>query len=144
MATVILAAGLAGLASLLIKSIGGTGQAENHTAASLLADSLATTIRLSRGHEAMFLSDVTSAPDCSHITCAPDQFAAYSLAQWQDSVASSLPDGKGVTCMDGSPEDGTAASPECDGVGTLAIKVFWRAPLLQGPTAQRHAITVFP
>lgn len=57
--------------------------------------------------------------------CTTTQMAARDFSEWRTTVLT-LPGGSGVICLDSSPDDGTAASPACDGSGTqLAIKVFW-------------------
>ena len=67
------------------------------------------------------------AVDCGMVAaCSPDRMARLDHAQWSVVLARELPAGRGVVCLDGSPDDGTAAAPACDGAGTmLAVKVFW-------------------
>lgn len=68
--------------------------------------------------------------------CSAAEMAGYDLADWNTALASDLPDGKGVVCRDGTPDDGTAASPACDGNGaSYAIKVWWteKVPGYKGP-----------
>lgn len=58
--------------------------------------------------------------------CSPTAMAALDYAQWQADVAGSMPGGTGVICLTSTPDTGTAANPDCDGLGTtFAIKVFW-------------------
>jgi type IV pilus assembly protein PilV len=50
----------------------------------------------------------------------------YDFSQWNAELTAQLPSGIGRVCIDGTPNDGTSASPACDGVGTVyAIKVWW-------------------
>jgi type IV pilus assembly protein PilV len=52
--------------------------------------------------------------------------AARDFSQWRATVLDALPGGSGVICLDSTADDGTAASPACDGSGAqVAIKVFW-------------------
>lgn len=59
--------------------------------------------------------------------CSAAQMALADLGQWGGVLARDLPSGRGVVCLDATPDDGTADAPGCDGIGTLlAVKVFWR------------------
>jgi type IV pilus assembly protein PilV len=68
-----------------------------------------------------------TAPSCGSTTaCTPAQAAALDYSAWSAAVANALPGGSGVVCLDGTPDDGAAGSPACDGTaGKFAIKVFW-------------------
>ncbi|MEX8494421.1 type IV pilus modification protein PilV [Sphaerotilus sp.] len=58
--------------------------------------------------------------------CTAAQMAARDFSQWRTNVSNTLPGGSGVICLDSTPDDGTTASPACDGTGSqIAIKVFW-------------------
>jgi type IV pilus assembly protein PilV len=73
--------------------------------------------------------------------CTTAQMAARDFAQWRTTVLNALPGGAGVICLDSSPDDGTAASPACDGSGSqIAIKVFWS----ERGTASRFVNVVRP
>jgi type IV pilus assembly protein PilV len=73
----------------------------------------------------------TPQPTCRSSGCLPAEMAQDDLAAWQQRLASSMPRGTGVVCIDsgtgGAPTfDGTTLEPQCDGLGTMfAIKVFW-------------------
>jgi type IV pilus assembly protein PilV len=67
--------------------------------------------------------------------CAPIELVANDLAEWQASLdsikspASGLPEGQGIICKDGSPDDGVSANaPECDMSATapFVVKIWWR------------------
>src|SRR5664279_5546377 len=50
----------------------------------------------------------------------------YDMADWQTEIAAQLPAGVGVVCIDSTPDDGTSAAPQCDGIGTvIAVKLWW-------------------
>ena len=68
-----------------------------------------------------------AAPGCGTATaCTPAQAATLDYALWSAELATALPGGTGVVCLDGTPDDGAAGAPACDGqAGTYAIKVFW-------------------
>jgi len=126
--------GLAALAALMLSALSGTAQSGYRMEAAMLAASLATQIGLSPAAEAVFLSSPPAVvPDCSTGTaCSADDFAASNLKRWQLETSASLPGGSGVVCRDGTPQDGTADAPACDGSGRIVIKVFWRAPARPG------------
>jgi type IV pilus assembly protein PilV len=63
---------------------------------------------------------------CLATGCSPTALAAADAAEWAADIASQLPEGSGVVCIDSTPEDGTAAAPACDGIGrVMAVKVWW-------------------
>ncbi len=48
------------------------------------------------------------------------------IARWRAEIGVSLPAGAAVVCIDGTPRDGTADAPACDGAGSdWAIKIWW-------------------
>lgn len=74
-------------------------------------------------------------PGCINTGCTPAQLAVSDYVEWNTEVASSLPQGAGVVCVDSTPDDGTATSPDCDGIGNvLVVKVFWTEKASQGQT----------
>lgn len=68
-----------------------------------------------------------TAPTCTITSvCTAAQIATLDFVRWRANVAAALPSGSGVICLDSSPDDGTAASPSCDGSGSqFVVKVFW-------------------
>ena len=81
------------------------------------------------------------APGCISVSCTPSEVAQSDFADWTAAVASLLPSGSGVVCMDSTPDDGTPDAPACDGAGTvLAIKVWWS----EKGTQHRFATTLRP
>ena len=83
-----------------------------------------------------------TAPNCGSTTaCTPAQGATMDYALWSTELATALPGGTGVVCIDSTPDDGTATAPACDGTGTgYAIKVFWT----ERGTASRLAVGLRP
>jgi type IV pilus assembly protein PilV len=72
-------------------------------------------------------------PGCISVNCTPAQLAVSDYLEWSAEVASSLPQGAGVVCIDSTPDDGTPAAPACDGNGSvLVVKVFWSEKAAQG------------
>ena len=48
------------------------------------------------------------------------------IARWRAEITASLPEGAAAVCIDGTPRDGSAGSPSCDGAGLdWAIKIWW-------------------
>jgi hypothetical protein len=68
---------------------------------------------------------------CRSSGCLPAAMAVDDLATWQQRLATTLPRGTGVVCIDSgtlgpATFNGTTITPQCDGLGTMfAIKVFW-------------------
>lgn len=83
-----------------------------------------------------------AAPACgTSSSCTPTQTAQLDYTAWSSAVANALPGGTGVICLDGTPDDGVAGAPACDGTaGIFAIKVFWN----ERGTASRVAVEVRP
>jgi type IV pilus assembly protein PilV len=66
-------------------------------------------------------------PGCVELNCSAAQMATTDYAEWSAEVAALLPSGNGVICIDSTPEDGSPADAQCDGVGnTLVVKVWWK------------------
>ena len=63
---------------------------------------------------------------CMSTGCTPAELAVADMTEWSDDINGQLPGGSGVVCIDSTPNDGTAGTPACDGIGNvLAIKVWW-------------------
>jgi type IV pilus assembly protein PilV len=92
----------------------------------------------------------TSAASMEHClqgdVCAPDDMSAAALHRWQRDVASMLPNGAGVLCLDATPNDGDASEPGCDGAGERVAKVFWTEPATGGRAGEepRSMVAVLP
>lgn len=124
---VVMSSGLAGLAALLMTALSGTASAADRAAAAMLADAMVAQLRISPTVSDVFLQPApASPPDCSAAgACSAEQFAGAALGAWQQTVMAQLPAGRGLVCLDGTPEDGSAAAPACDGQPSLAVKLFW-------------------
>jgi type IV pilus assembly protein PilV len=76
-----------------------------------------------------FTSQTPPSPGCTiTVNCTPTQMATNDFNEWLTEVQSPsvLPNGGAVICVDSTPDDGTPASPDCDGAGgVLAIKIWW-------------------
>ena len=63
---------------------------------------------------------------CQASSCTPAEMAEADMAEWRTDVATQLPGGAGVVCIDSTPDDGTPAAPACNGTGRVsAVKVWW-------------------
>lgn len=72
------------------------------------------------------LVGTASNPGCVATNCTVAQMALADYYEWNTEAAALIPSGKGVICLDSTPDDGTIASADCDGAGTvLVVKVFW-------------------
>ncbi len=75
------------------------------------------------------------ASDCSSAgsSCTTQQIAQNDLCEWKTDLSVQLPFGVGTVCVDSTPDDGTPASPLCDGISPTSggvasiytIKVWW-------------------
>jgi type IV pilus assembly protein PilV len=124
----IMSSGLAGLAALLFTSVSGTSQSVQKTTASMLADSMVSMQEISPSTRQVFLqSPPLTITNCDeHNYCSAVQFSQANLSTWQQEVENRLPLGRGVVCLDGSPFDGNADNPECDGGTLMVVKIFWQ------------------
>lgn len=130
-AILVLSMGALGYAALQIKGLSASSSSMWRSKAGNLANEMADRVRANRagavagGYGA--LTSVETVSDCGTTSdCSPVRMAKLDNAQWNATLANELPGGRGVVCLDASPDDGTAAAPGCDGGGSmLAIKVFW-------------------
>jgi type IV pilus assembly protein PilV len=117
-AAAIFSLGLGGLSALLLTAITGTIDARNRSIASLHAESLAEMIAMTPGNLDHYVNPVSGSLESSGL-------AAQYLYAWQQSLSADLPKGDGLVCRDGTPDDGHAAEPACDGDDELVVKIFW-------------------
>ena len=143
-AAAIFSTGLGAFSLLLLLAIQGTVESGLQTVAALHARSLAESVRLTPGAVPAF-ENPSAESDCPvGSVCMPAQMAAASFLHWRRQLARQLPGGSGLICRDGTPEDGTAANPACDGGGYLVVKVFWREPGDNGVSQERRSVSRLP
>lgn len=59
------------------------------------------------------------------------QIQGRTATAWHPAYSAALPNGQGIVCIDSTPDDGTAANPQCDGILTnpnnviFTIKMWW-------------------
>ena len=131
-AVLILAIGLTGLAGLQISGIRNNQTAYYRSVATQLAYDMADRMRSNQAGVAVNLyqngTPGTSNSTCETGTCTPAELAAYDLKRWNDELSAKLPSGKGIVCLDSTPDIGDSSNPSatCDGVGNIyAVKVWW-------------------
>jgi type IV pilus assembly protein PilV len=127
-AVLVLAIGLLGMASLQVAGLRNNQSAYYRSQATQLAYDMADRMRanpvgLNNGN---YNNQAPTNENCVTSTCSAAQMAGYDLAEWTAELTAQLPSGAGVVCIDGTPNDGTAAAPACDNAGAVyAIKVWW-------------------
>lgn len=130
---VILAIAALGYAALQLRGLSTNSSAMWRSKATVLAYEAADRVRANGpGATAGLYSNLVTPANAAECklgnVCTTAQMAARDFAEWRTTLAGpqGLPGGSGVICLDSVPDDGTAASPACDGSGTqIAIKVFW-------------------
>lgn len=101
----ILSFGLAGLSATQLRTLEYLRSVANQSSAVSGAADIAEQLRISIGEG--------RSPDAA-------------IARWRAEISASLPQGAAVVCIDGTPRDGSADSPSCDGAGLdWAIKIWW-------------------
>lgn len=117
-------------AALQLRGLSANSSALWRSKASLLASDMADRLRANQtgvtggAYNSLVTPGLASCGNNS--ACTPAQMAVLDHAQWSTTLGRELPSGTGVVCLDATPDDGTAASPACDGAGSMfAVKVFW-------------------
>jgi len=146
-AVLVLAIGLLGLAALQTTVLRSNHSANLRTQATLLAYDMTDRLRANMaGFELGYYNKATAQDhDCVWDgsvadSCSANQMAQNDVSEWNAAVARGLPQGLGVVCLDGSPNDGGDAVAdggdndgavedteyECsDSGGSYAIKLWW-------------------
>ena len=122
--------GFIGFASLQISGLVAANDSLFRSKAVYLSYQLADRVRANLpGAQAGSYDDFeapVSSPGCIASNCTPAQMAQNDFYEWSTEVASLLPSGAGVICLDSTPDDGTPAAAACDGAGdVLSIKLWW-------------------
>lgn len=128
---VILTVGLLGMAGLHSIAIAMGGSSLLRSKATEMGYEMGDRIRANPSGVTAYLANMTSTspsdPGCITSGCTPTQLAQYDYWEWNRELANVLPAGSGVVCIDSTPDDGTPAAPQCDGIGSvLVVKVFWQ------------------
>lgn len=143
-AAAIFSTGLGAFSLLLLLSVQGTAESSLRTLAVQQARALSDSIMLVPGALSGFQEPAPGSTCPTGNECAPSDMASSSFLAWHRKLARELPGGSGLVCRDGTPEDGTAANPACDGGGSLVVKVFWTEPGDDGSPRGRRTVSRLP
>ena len=129
-AVVIASVGFVGAARMQTLGLAMNNSTQVRQKATLLGYQMADRIRANQAGVTARAYDlpVAGATSClAAVTgCTPAQLAGADVAEWQSEIATQLPGGSGIVCLDSTPDDGSAATPLCDGVGNvIAVKLWW-------------------
>ena len=129
-AVVITAVGFIGAARMQTFGLAMGNSAQVRQKAILIGYQMADRIRANQAGVTVHAYDNPVAGGTACLTdpagCTPVQLAGADMAEWQAEIAAQLPAGTGIVCIDSTPDDGTAAAPLCDGVGSvIAVKLWW-------------------
>lgn len=129
-AMTILAVGILGINAMQTSTLKSNQNSYMRTQAVYLAQDIVERARSNaQGIEAGNYNDpapVVTAACQAAAGCTAAQMAANDVAQWETTVAATLPSGAGVVCLDASPDDGTPAAPACSNTGALyTVKIWW-------------------
>jgi type II secretory pathway pseudopilin PulG len=121
-ATALLSMGLAGFSLLMGLALNGTSEAGYQSLAATQASAM-TELYLISGHA----------------TPPATEYEA-----WTDGISRWLPSGRGLMCLDSTPEDGSIDNPACDEMGRPVIKLFWQVPPIDGDDGARRLVARLP
>ncbi|MEE9346267.1 MAG: type IV pilus modification protein PilV [Methylococcales bacterium] len=132
---VIVSIGMLGLSKLQLTSLRYNQNAYQRSIATQLAYDMTNRMR---ANASVVNSGAYHSPTAAQKTaclstagCSPTEMAAHDVYEWLStasptSVVNQLPDSSATVCLDSTPEDGVAATPACDGLGSQhAIKIWW-------------------
>lgn len=134
-AVAVLAVGLLGMAGLQVASLHFNHSAYLRAQATLMAYDMAERIKANPVGLANGNYNKQNAPDadiagCLTVDgCNPAQMAQHDLFEWKAALTRQLPGGKGVVCIDKTPNDASYDDPaaSCDGDGSIyVIKIGWQ------------------
>lgn len=144
-AIVVLSIGLLGLAGLQVAGMKNNHNAYQRSQATVLAYDIADRMRAnipgvtSGSYDNQGTSASTTANCLTTTGCSTAEMAEHDLAEWNTTLAASLPNGEGVVCLDedADTDAGTAPSlpggdPDCGtdigatGISTYAVKIWWQ------------------
>ena len=146
---VVISIGLLGLGRLQGFGLAMNSSSHMRLKATYKAYELADRMRANQGALTSYLNSSGSrVTACTQAAgCTPVQMAQNDLYEWTADLARQLPGGVGLACVDGTPDDGSFASAQCDGIGPAAggvyvVKVWWIDD--KSGTPKRFTTTVRP
>lgn len=149
-AIVIFSIGLLGLAKIQISSLRLTHDSLLRTTATLMAADMADRMRsnptaMNAGIKSPYNASAgISNPTCLSSGCTSNQMAAQDLYEWNNMLATALPNGSGFVCIDSTPKDGSPTAPACDSVvltpgkNIFVVKVWWTERIDQNSPGTLH------
>lgn len=140
---VVIAFGLLGVAGLQAFAVKNNQSAGTRITATTLAMDLVDRVHsnppaltLPSGYNKPNISDYSTfnAACTTGTGCSPLMLAQNDLSEWSTLVAAALPSGRGIVCIDSTPNDGVDANaPACDGtssdgngIDNYVVKIWWR------------------
>jgi len=141
----VISIGFLGFAGLQLSGLTAANESLFRSKAVYLSYQMADRVRANLpGAQAGSYDDFEAAvsnPGCITTRCTAAQVAQNDFYEWSAEVASLLPSGVGVICLDSTPDDGTPADAACDGAGSvLSIKLWWS----EKGTQHRFVMTLRP
>jgi type IV pilus assembly protein PilV len=136
-AIVVIAFGLLGVAGLQVIALKNNQSAAHRLIATTLANDMVDRVKTNAagagdGHydQPNPNAYTTQVAGClSAAGCSTQELAQNDRFEWAQLLTAALPGGRGIVCLDSTPEDGLdAAAPACDGAaGTTmyAVKIWW-------------------
>lgn len=130
-ALLVLGIGLLGVAGLQSATLGMNHASYLRSQATVLAEDITDRMRSNpRGMASGAYDEGTASSHagCTDVTgCTTTEMAENDLNEWQNALATQLPEGEGVVCFDSTPDDGSGmGSPACDGGGShRKVKIWW-------------------
>lgn len=151
-AILVVSFGLLGLAGLQAVGLRNNHSAYMRSIATQEAYDIADRMRANKvgadaGNYHMTSTTTPTDPNCITSGCTTANMAVYDAYEWKTNLASLLPGGVGVVCLDSTPNDGTQTAVACDGVPpTYAIKIWWNDDKNTGtnPTLKRFVTSFQP
>jgi len=88
---------------------------------------------------------VPAPKQCYTAVCTPQEFAAFSIGEWQERLQQAFPEASAVVCVDDTPQatrewDCTAS----DNSRTMAIKIGWRSAGASATAPPQLVLHVMP
>ena len=126
-AIVVLSFGLLAMLGLLLNGLRMTSTSNYRTIAAQQMVAMADMINANPDIAGSYSppAAVSGSTYCFSTNCNSTQIAPADYDIWRLNVASSLPNGSGVVCLDSSPTDGNSANFLCDNTGRTTVKICW-------------------
>lgn len=135
-AIVVISFGLLGIAGLQAFAIKNNHSASLRITATALANDMIDRMKanytgVADGHYNKPASTDYSTAVASCLTtagCTSQELAQNDLSEWSQRLAAALPNGRGIVCLDSTPNDGAnVGAADCDdaGITLYVVKIWW-------------------